>query len=249
MQESPPSASSESTSMDLWKSFACFVTPPVAASLSNLGTIYGFIAKSALQKGEGAPRMTPRSCLLAGIKTSPTIGAIVGTQMIAQRVLEKILNGEKSTKKSATDFSSILFSTVVIGAVSAPLLAVFNGQTMGWNPMKALRMLSVRQAGAIVSRETGFLCGLRLSDPLAGAMQSHFGEGIVVDYTAAFFSGSVGALAGHPADTMLTLSQRGEKLARWSHLMRGGLYRSVAVGLFGVIYKAASRALDPESQK
>lgn len=249
MSVSPSSNSSGNVPTEQWQAFARYVAPPFAASMAIVPAIYGFIAKSALQRGECVPRMPLRSCLLEGFKASPTVGAIVGTQIIAQRLLEERLHGNKQNGKNKPDFSSMLFSTAAIGTVSAPLLAVFNGQTMGWSPLKSLRMLSMRQNGAIVSRETGFLFGLRLSDPMAGAMRREFGESKVVDYAAAFFSGGMGSLVGHPADTMLTLWQRGEKLQRWSHLMRGAAYKSVAVGIFAICYRAASQAMEPEKQE
>jgi hypothetical protein len=227
------------TSVTEWSKY---ITPFFAASVAIVPAIYGFIAKSALQAGGSAPRMQFRACLIEGLKASPTVGTMVGIQQVAEEIVEEKLQRVGWDK---TDFSTMLFSTVTVGAVSAPLLAIFNGQTMGWNPTKSLRMLSVKQGGAIICRESAFLLGLRLSDPVAGAMQRELGESKVVDYTAAFFSGGAGSFIGHPADTLLTLWQRGEKLQRWSHLMRGAAHKAVAVGIFSVCYRAALGVMSP----
>lgn len=232
--------------IDHWKVTSPYAAPPIAASMAIVPVYYGYVAKSALQTNKSIPRMSTLSWLFAGAKASPTVGAIVGTQMIAQRLLEKRLHRNKSASDS--DLPLVLFSTVVVGTVSAPLLAIFNGQTMGKTSRESVRALSIRQTGAIVTRETGFLLGLRLSGPIANAMQRGERESKVVEFAAAFFSGSMGSLVGHPADTLLTLWQRGERLDKWSHLMRGSAHKAVAAGIFTIFYKVICQSLEVKSE-
>jgi hypothetical protein len=225
---------------------APYFVPPVAASAAIVPVFYGFVAKSALQLGEKSiPRMSIVESLTKGIKAAPTIGVIIGTQMIVQMLVENALlrANKKTDQKLPLSFSAMLVSSMIVGAISAPALAVFNGQTMGQTVMKSLKSLSVKQTGAILVRETSFLFSLRVSEPLSNAMKQHFGENKCVELGSAFVSGAIGSLIGHPADTALTLWQKGMKIEKPCHVMRGAPAKALAIGGFSVGYKLVNKLL------
>lgn len=232
-----PSAQSSGGS---WASINPYFTPPFAASTAIVPTFYGFVVKTAQQLGEQAPKMTLKEALKGGLKAAPTIGAIVGTQMIMQRIVEKALAKDKGSE----NFLSILGGSMVVGGVSAPALAIFNGQTMGRSALESLKSLSVKQTSAIVTRETSFLFSLRISDPMGHMMRQIAGDNKIVDYVSAFTSGAIGSVIGHPADTALTLWQKNIQVVSWQQLMRGAPAKALAVGGFSVFYKLVKEILE-----
>ncbi|MFI5334986.1 MAG: hypothetical protein ACHQT8_07515 [Chlamydiales bacterium] len=210
------SSSSQPVQNGHWSNLLTYVTPPVAAAGAIVPVFYGFAAKSAQQLGNPMPRMSPFNALKGGLKVAPTIGATVGMQLIFQRVIENALKkGDQTSKESS--FATKFFSSTITGAVSVPLLAVFNGQTMGYKPMQSLRALSIKQGCAVLVRETGFLASVGGEYP--------------------FFSGMLGSLVGHPGDTALTRWQKGLKVESFRQAMWGAPARAVAVGGFSVGYK------------
>lgn len=231
------------TTQENFSHLAFYLTPPIAASVAIVPVFYGFVAKSAQQLGEPIPRMSIYEALKGGYKAAPTIGTIVGTQMIVQGIVEKELKHSGDSKEPAC-FSSMLASSALVGGLSAPALAVFNGQTMGRHALDSLKALTPWQAGAIVSRETSFLLSLRVSDPAGLAMKRITGDTKAVEYSSAFVSGAVGSVIGHPADTALTLWQRGAKVSNLRQLMRGAPVKSLATGGFSVCYKVTKEALE-----
>lgn len=224
-----------------WASITPYVVPPVAASIAIVPVFRDMVAKSAMQKGQPIPCVPFSASLKAGIKAAPTVGAIVGTQMIIQSLLEKTL----AEDSKATNLSSTLASSAIVGAISAPVLAVFNGQTMGWSMRESLRKFSPRQGLAIATQETAFVGGLSVSDKLAIVMRRNFGDYKAIDYTAAFIAGSVGSLAGHPANTALTRWQSGMPLNSFSQSMWGATRKARAIGCFSIVYKLGKDLLNP----
>ncbi|MBS3904359.1 MAG: hypothetical protein KGZ39_03430 [Simkania sp.] len=248
MSSSTLPAASNGQPLDVWARVAPYLIPPAAASAAIVPVFYGFIAKSALQVGAPIPKMPIIEVLKGGFKAAPTIGAIVGTQIAVQKAVEKVLakgsHGDQETASSAR----ILASSMIVGGASAPALAVFNGQTMGRSIVESLKKLTAKQAGAIVVRETSFLFSLRISDPLGRAMKQVGGDNKAVEYGAAFTSGAIGSVIGHPADTALTLWQRNIQIDSFRSLMRGSPVKAVAVGGFAVCYKFIKEKLE-EIQK
>lgn len=233
----------------VWTAISPYVIPPAAASIAIVPVFYGFIAKSALQQGMSMPKMVPVEALKAGGKAAPTVGVIVGTQMIVQRAVEGLLF-ETNTKKSP-GFISMLASSVIVGALSAPALAVFNGQTMGRSITASLQSLSLPQTIAIMIIEVSFLFSLRISKPMSTYAKKVCGDNKVVDYGSSFITGAIGSIVGHPADTALTLWQKNRKIG-WrknrklkstQRLMRGSLVKAITVGGFNMIYTAVESVL------
>lgn len=224
--------------MDLLKQifFSCtsvsqFVTPPVAASCAIIPVYYGFIAKSALQLGQPRPKLTLKNSLLEGIKASPVVGATVGSQLLLQNVFDQRLFGEKKNS-----FSSTLISAGLVAFISCPLLAIFNGRTLGYTAKESLKQTSSKQVTAIIARETSFIFSLKVSHPLKDYMKTKQIDSLACDVFATFLSGALGSAFGHPADTALTLWQKKMPINSCSILTRGLMTKSIAVGGFSVFY-------------
>lgn len=232
------SGSNDSFFKNLWADAAPYLELPLSASIATVPMFFGMVAKSALQKGLPIPSATLIEKTKMGIKAAPTVGAIVGLQMVVQGAVEKRLFGESKS------LSSTLASSAIVGAASAPFLAVFNGQTMGWGLLESLRNFSAKQGVAIALQETAFVGGLSVADSLAGPMREKFGDHKAIDYTAAFISGSLGSLAGHPANTALTRWQSGMKIDSVGQLMWGSMRKARAVGLFSIVYKCSKEFLN-----
>ncbi len=227
-------------SKGLWVSMVPYVVPPIAASTAIIPVFRDMIAKSAQQKGLPILDMPFEVSLKEGIKAAPIVGAIVGTQMVVQNIVEKVLSGESSSKS----LSLTLVSSAIVGVVSAPVLAVFNGQTMGWSIRESLRKFSAKQGVAIAVQETAFVGGLSVADQLAAVMKKRFGNSKAVDYTAAFVAGAAGSLAGHPANTALTRWQSGMSVDSLHQLMWGSCRKARAIGVFSVVYKLGKDTLN-----
>lgn len=227
-----------------WPTLAPYIVPPIAAGGAIVLPFRDFIAKSALQKGQAVPKMTVLEGLKAGLGTAPTIGVIVGTQMVAQNIVEKFLTGDSKEES----MSLKLASSAIVGTVSAPILAVFNGRTMGWETMESLRKFSAKQGLAIALQETAFVGGLSVADQLAALLKEKLGDNKAVEYTAAFTAGALGSLAGHPGNTALTRWQNGMTVSP-RQLMWGALKKARGVGFFAVLYKLGKDALNSTVQK
>ncbi len=236
------SAPNEPSSKGIWPSVASYIVPPFTASVAIVFVFRDMVAKSAEQLGQFVPSMTFREGVKRGVKAAPTVGAIVGTQMILQNMVEKALVGDKPS------LSSKFASSAIVGTASAPVLAVFNGQTMGRGVRESLRKFSPRQGLAIAVQETAFVIGISASDQLATKMRKKFGDTKAVDYTATFVAGAAGSLAGHPANTALTRWQAGLTVDHFSQLMWGAARKARAIGCFAVLYKFGKETLTPAVQ-
>jgi hypothetical protein len=223
-----------------WATLKPNLVPPVAAAGAIVLPFRDFIIKSALQKGEPAPNVSFQQGIKAGLGAAPTVGMIVGSQMVVQNMVEKAIAGD-SKKES---LSLKLLSSAIVGTVSAPILAVFNGKTMGWSMIESLRKFSAKQGLAIALQETAFVGGLAVADQLAGAMKEKLGDNKAVEYGAAYTAGALGSLAGHPGNTALTRWQNGMPLSL-RNCMWGALTKARGVGLFAVLYKLGKETLNP----
>lgn len=227
----------------LWRAVAPFIAPPISASAAIIPAFRDMIAKSAQQKGEPVSYMTLRDGLRAGVRAAPTVGAIVGTQMVLQKRVEKMVSQHFEGDGVRAAFAS----SAVVGTASAPVLAVFNGQTMGWTVRESLRRFSARQGLAIAAQETAFVGGLSAADLVAAGMRRWLGNNRAVDYAAAYLAGAAGSVAGHPANTALTRWQSGLSVDSAQQLMWGSLRKARAVGAFSVVFKLGKEVLIPSS--
>src|SRR5271169_4746916 len=144
-----------------WPLIAPYAVPPVAAAAAIVPAFRDLVAKSAQQRGEPVKKMMISEWLKGGFKTAPTVGVIVGTQMVLQGVVEKALVGD-----GAQSLSSKFASSAIVGLASSPFLAVFNGQTMGWGVLESLYRFTPKQCLAISVQEAAFVGGLSAADKL-----------------------------------------------------------------------------------
>lgn len=224
----------------IWDATVPYLIPPIAASIAIVPVFYGFIVKSAQQIGSPIPKMTFDTLFWRGLKAAPTIGMTVGLQMGMQNQVEKFFPAQKETSPVA----SMIFSSVIVGAISVPPLAILNGQSMGQRAIASLKNLCPFQSGAIIIRETSFLFALRISEPLSEYMKSSFGDNEAVAYGSAFAGGAISSVIGHPADTAFTLWQKGMKINGLRSLMRGSFVKALAVGGFSTGYQFTKNVLD-----
>ncbi len=191
--------------------------------------------------------MSVMQAFRAGAATAPNMGAIIATQLIAKRGVEKLFSKQEEGKAS---FSSMFLSAAIVGAISAPPLAIFNGQTMGRSAWQSVQGLQLRQIGAIVLRETSFLFALGISSPICAWMQQAAGDKDRkwIELPVAFVTGVTSGVVSHPADTALTLWQRKMKIESARQLMQGGFTRAIALGGFFVCYTGATRIIESIAQ-
>jgi hypothetical protein len=197
--------------------------------------------------------MTPET-VLQGVKggfgAAPTVGVMVGTQMVLQGRVEQALVrtfpnlfAEDSNKAKA---SLTLASSVVVGGLSSPFLAVYNGKTMmpPWRVRESLSKFSLKQAGAITLQETGFVAGLAAADLVSVPMKHMLGDNKAVEYSAAAVAGALGSLVGHPGNTALTRWQNGMTVDSLRQLSWGSLRKARGNAVFAVVYKLGKEILN-----
>lgn len=215
-----------------------YLKPPISTSAATAPFFSGFIAKSA----QPLPKMTCKEIFKEGLKTALTLDPIVDTQMSVHHLAEKAFF-RMSERNGQSSFRSMLVSSIVVGAITAPALAIFNGQTMGCSIMESLKTLSPKQAGAIISRETSFLFSLKVSDPLCNIIKRRKAN-TAIEYSSVFMSGAISSLVGHPVDTALTLWQQGKKIENLRQLMQGSPIKAIAVGGLSVGYKLIKDSIE-----
>lgn len=221
---------------DIWGT----VKSVVSAGVAIVVTYEGFVRKSALQVGEVPSYRAPKTILKGSLKAASLVGPTVGCQIGIQSVVEHVLF-LKDQKKELTSGQRLISSSIV-GFVSAPLLAAFNGMTMHDSFMSSLRNVSLKQAGAIVGRDISFLFSVSISGPLTKASQEMFGQNALVAGCTAFTTGALGGYAGHPCDTILSRLQKGMKI-ELLQMGRGIHVRAGTLGVFNVVYTFCNKAM------
>jgi len=226
-----PSQKPESQPVQYW-------IPPVAAAAAIVPPFHGFVVKSAQQLGKEVPRFSLIEAVRGGLRASPTIGATVGTQMIAQNALKRRSGGEDNLQKKA-------LTAAAVGFISSVPYAVFNGQTMGRTALEAFRAIKPREIGAITARETSFVGSIDASDNVARVLKRYFGDNKKTEYAGAFVSGVLGSTIGHPFDTAAIRWNNGLPV-HLRHCMRGAPVKAIATGTFSTIYKIGKELLGAE---
>lgn len=206
-----------------WSNIKETIAPLIAAPIAIMPLFRYLMIKSALQQGLPAPSISLIQGLRVGLKAAPVAGSIVGLQMMAQSLFERKFTTDSSDKT----LYSMISSSTCVGVTSAPLLAVFNGYTLGLRLKQSLCQLSFKQVGAIALQETAFVTALIASDRFTFEMGEHF---------TSFTVGSLGAVIGHPANTALTCWQNGIPITHLTQLMRGMGVRTLTMGAFSLIY-------------
>jgi hypothetical protein len=226
------------------------VVPIVGAGVAVVPAFPDLIAKSALQQGKPVPRIGLLACFKEGVKASPTVGVLVGGQMIVQPVIEKVLAiiasrlSDQEDKPQPPSLLRTVAASGIVGLLSVPPIAVFNAQTMREKgettlmvAQKALRNLQPRQAVAITLQECSFVAAISIGDPLAAAMKEKWGDNKVVEYTAAATSGALAGTIGHGANTAYTRWQKNLQVTHVRQLFWGMGRRVRGLTIFGVGYK------------
>lgn len=233
-----------------WPTLAPYVVPPVAAAVAIVPAYYDMAVTRFMQKGLPVPRMTGQQVVKGGVGAMPTVGVLVGTQMILQGRVEQALVktfpnlfAENSNKSKA---SLTLASSMIVGGLSSPFLAVYNGKTMTppWEVKESLSKFSLKQAGAITLQETGFVAGLAAADLVSMPMKQLLGDNKAVEYLAAATAGALGSLAGHAGNTALTRWQNGMTVDSLRQLSGGSLRKARGNAVFAVVYKLGKEALN-----
>jgi hypothetical protein len=242
MSQPPQAASNGWSPREIWNSY---IAGPIAGALAIIPVFYGFEAKSDQQLGKPIRPINLKKSLIEGRNAAP----IIGIQMAIQNVVEKALMKQfQNDPKERPPFAAMLISSMIVGFLSTPPLAIFNGKAMGQTPMESLKALSRWQTGAIVARETSFLFSLRIIDPIKSVMKRTFGDNKATEYGSAFIGGGIGSLIGHPADTALTLWQKEMKIESLSQTMRGAPVKAITVAVFAVLYKMTENGLKSPSK-
>ncbi len=215
-----------------------WVREPLAAGAAIVPTYYGFRVKTAQQLGQEIPRMSFREAARGGAGLAPTVASLVGMQMLVQKAAEEKIQELTGREQG---FYTTAASSLAVGLVSSPGIAIFNGQAAKQSPLAALRNLSPRQFGAISVQESAFVMGLSAAKHINAVAKEQFGESEAVETGSSFISGALGSLCGHPANTCLTLWQNGQRVLSAGQLMRGASAKAVATGIFSAVYHAASK--------
>ena len=246
--------SSEAPSKGLWSSLAPYLASPLAAAGAIVLPFVDMIDKTTLQKGLPVARRTFESMLQGikgGIRAAPSVGVIVGAQMALQSRIERALQttfpnffaGSSNTAQAWLTFAS----AAAVGALSSPLLAIYNGKTMTppWSVVDTLSRFSFKQAGAIALQETGFVAGLAAAGPLSRPMKQRFGDSKVVEYSAAAIGGALGSLVGHAGNTALTRWQNRMMVENIRQLSWGALTKARGNALFALLYRLGMDVVSP----
>lgn len=225
-----------------WDSLKSAVTAPLAAALA-ITPVYNFFAnKSALQLGEPLPQLTLKERVKGGLKLSPSVGVVVGSQMGIQSLVEDALNEGQKEKNLANS----LKSAAIVGTLTSPFVAAFNGKIRGMPLAKIMKSLkSPYMVGAVAAQETAFVGGISGADKVIVELKKRLGDNPLVNEMGAFVAGAFGSLAGHPANTAITRWQEGMKV-RPEHLMRGASQKAIGTGIFAVVYNLAKNILNKE---
>jgi len=219
---------------------APYGVPPVAAAAAGILPFKFLMGKSLEQQGLPVPKISWLTGIKEGVKAAPTVGAIVGSQMILQTLFESMVVG----KEQKATMGQKLLTSAIVGAVSSPVLAVFNGKTMGWTIKESLKRMTLKQVGAITGQETGFVAGVALAEPIVAWVKEKVGPYKVIEGAAAFSAGALGGLAGHAGNTALTRWQKGLTV-EVSQLMWGSPRRTAFCGLFSLTYYGLKKGMLP----
>jgi hypothetical protein len=218
-----------------------YVVPPVAAGMAIVPAFYGLSVKSALQLGKPRPAFHFFEVLKNGSKAAPTVGGIVGSQLVLQNYVEAKCFGKKKLNKQEK-----AVSTVATAFLTSPFLACLNGQTMGKTVWASLMSVRVNQVLTITGRETFFLGGLAANEYVAEYINKFRdnkdnltqSNNTLVEYGSAYASGVIGSACGHACDTTLTRYQNNQPLTfHVRELLKGMGWRAFAgVGVFNLSY-------------
>jgi len=216
-----------------------------AAGLSIIPVFRDYVLKSDLQKGVPSPvRLSFWEGIRLGIKAAPATSLAVGGPLLMQRHIEPWFQDEKKT----TTFRTLMLSAIVVGALSTPILLIFEGRSMNEGVLGSLKYMSCpKQYLAFSLQEVGCVAGLSSAKYVDSEARKRFGfqEGPLLTYGSAFFSGAAGAMAGHFGNTVSTRLRNGLPVeCSVKKLSLGLIPRTWALGAYSVFFRFLSKTFD-----
>lgn len=211
-----------------------YTAPPVAAGIAIILPYRYWMLKSAIQL-EKPMQISWVAGIKEGVKSAPLISGIVGSQLVMEKWLSKDVENP--------NFVTKIKNSAMVGFASSVPLAIFNGRTMGLCMKESIKALSFSQCVVIAARETAFVGGIALADPISAAFTKMAGEHVVVRATAAFFSGVCGSLGGHPFDVIVTRAQK-QKATKVNQYALGALTRAKGASQFALVYHMSKEMLN-----
>lgn len=215
----------------------------LAASLAMIPVFYGYVVKSDRQLGRAVSTLSYKQGLYGGLKAAPMMGAVAASDLLMQDLLER----RRGIKESDARWHHMLMTSTAMSICTLPFNAIFNGYTIQRTAGQSLRMLSWKQGGALICRDALFLFSLRLSAPISEAFSAQWGFHPLMTYGASFCAGAIGGALSHPADSALTLWQKGLNVKSLGQTFRGTEVKMVAAGSFALGYRAIHDLLDQDS--
>lgn len=207
-----------------------YVIPPFAAALAFMPSFPDMAAKSALQRGQAVKSLGVMECVKGGAKIAPTVGGLVAFQMLLQKKVEKMWPGESG-------LFSVAATSTAVGFVSSPILAAYNGKTMGWSFSETLRRFTPSQALTITLQESFFVMGIVAGEWFVAKQKQSSKIGKPTEYAITFAASALGGVLSHPANTVLTRLQDNLTIDSRRQLLWGMARRVRGVGVFSMGYK------------
>ncbi len=206
-----------------------------AAGFAIIPVFRDYILKSDRQKGLSTAVLLPfNEGIQRGIKAAPSTSLAVGMPLLMQRHIEPWFQKEKGI----SSLRSLLQSAVLVGAISTPILLVFEGHSLKEGFRGSLKHMSCpKQYLAFSLQESGCVAGLSAAKYIDREAREHFSiqESPLMTYGSAFLSGVAGAVAGHWGNTVSTRLRNGLPVQCSIRLLSLGLVpRARALGLYGV---------------
>lgn len=221
----------------------------IAGAMAVVPVSFGLDWKTALQLQQTRPSMA--STLSNTRVVVPIFGLTLLWQIYTQRISETWIHNKMAEKGWQDQHGIVPFvaSNAIAGALSAPLLAVFSGLLARQSPIQALKNLSLRQFGAIMTRESLFIASLCMGERGRKIVRERYANSSSVDIetiekATTFGCGVLGSLGCHCADTALVLWQNQRQVENSRQLWRGAAVRAFSVGCFALLYPAMQEVVD-----
>lgn len=200
MSSATSSISSNSFLKSIWSD-----TVTVAASgLAIIPVFRRYVLKSDQQRGLPSPTLLPfRQGIQMGIRAAPATALAAGFPPLVQRHIELLFQGEEGK----TTWRTLFLSSAVVGALSTPVLLIFEGRSLKQGVWASLKHASCpRQYCAFALQEIGFVAGVSTAKHVDRKVREYLDiqENPLTTYASAAAAGGMGAAAGHAGNTVST---------------------------------------------
>lgn len=215
------------------------LNPTMAAMIAFAPVYRLFEHKAAAQLGGKATSLPMGEIIKRSAAGTPLIGGIVAVQASTAQLVEYGLNNIGLSNENACK----MLSALATGIASVHPLAALNYATSDKSPITpiervkkachlAISNTTPKVGICIALKEAGFVGVLIASDTGAGLFKPIIGDN---KYAGIALFSFIAALATQPFDTMAVRMQNNMATSA-ADLMRGGLYRGVAVAAFSCGY-------------